>query len=221
MKNLIAYRKPNKMATVLTLIISLTFMTIWLPFLRSIFDGTSYVWGTTFYGFVFQGAGVTVDFIYVIILLLFYLGLFFSAYWVENRMWYYGLLVIWFLIVFGNQISEIILYGDTMFHGDTLNVHVSFSRIVIPLSAMAGILIYLVIKGDRTAKKEQIYWNWKNRNLFLIILGPLPIRGVLFAIGDPDGLTDQIGVVMAILQSFLMPLIIRPKVLAYNAVLAN
>jgi len=71
-------------------------------------------------------------------------------------------------------------------------------------------LIFLVIKADRKAEEQIIPWSTKNKTLLLIILGPLPIQAILFAIGEPHGITDQIGVIMSILQSFLIPMIVRP-----------
>lgn len=221
MKNLIAYRSSTKLTSILTFIMSLTFMIVWLPFLRAIFDGSSYQWGTVYYGLSIHGAGVNADFIFVVIQLLFYTALFFSIYWVRNRVWFYGLLIIWYFNVFGNFISEIIMNGDTMFHGDTLNVHISLTWIIIPLSLLALTLVYFVIRADRRAEEQYILWSKKNRVLLYIILGPLPVQAVLFAIGEPHGITDQIGVIMSIIQSFAIPEILRPNKVMVSSAVAN
>lgn len=186
-------------------------MTTWLPFLRAIFDGESYRWGTAYFGFTFQGAGVNLDFIYVVAQLLFYAALMVSMYWVRNRSYYYVLLGVWFVNYFGNLISDIIINGDTMFHGDTLNVHISITWIILPLSLLAMFLVLLVIRSDRNATEQITPWSAKNKMLLFVILGPLPIQAVLFAVGEPHGITDQVGVIISILQSFLIPIILRPQ----------
>lgn len=211
MKNFIAYRKNSGLKTLLSVIVSITFLIVWLPFLRAIFDGSSYNWGTEYFGFDIYGSGVNIDFIFVIIQLLFYAVFMISFYWVKNRNWFYGFLGLWFINVFGNLISDILINGDTMFHGDTLNVHLSITWIVVPLSLLALVLIIFVIKEDLKAEEELISWSPKNRLMLFVILGPLPVQGLLFAMGEPHGITDQIGVIISILQCFLIPLIMRPR----------
>lgn len=205
-----AYRAPTGLTNLLTFLISATFMTTWLPFLRAIFDGESYQWGTNYFGLLFYGAGVNSDFIYVVIQLLFYSSLMISMYWVQNRTWYYGLLVLWFVNFFGNLISDIVINGDTMFHGETMNVHISITWIVLPLSFLAMLLVYGIIRTDKSGQEQSIPWSIQNTRLLFIILGPLPIQAILFASGEPHGLTDQIGVIISIAQCFFIPFILRP-----------
>ena len=210
MKTLIAYRPSSKLKTLLAVLISLTFIPVWLPFLRSIFDGRSYEWGASYFGFQINGAGVTPGFIFFVIQFLFYVALLISMFHIRNRLFYYLMLAIWFIHVFGNLLSDIIMNGDTMFHGDTLGVHVSLTWIVIPLSLLGLLLILFEIKADQKAGEQFIPWTTKNRNLLWLIMGPLPFQAVLFASGEPHGLTDQIGVIIAIAQCFLIPMILRP-----------
>ena len=98
-----------------------------------------------------------------------------------------------------------------MFHGDTLNVHISITWIVVPLATLALFMIFLVIREDLAAGGQTISWNMRNRNLMFLILGPLPIQAVLFAIGEPHALTDEIGVIISILQCLLIPIFLRPN----------
>jgi len=97
-----------------------------------------------------------------------------------------------------------------MFHGDTLNVHVSLTSIIIPLAALSLVLIFFVIRKDLSDGETLILWSASNKKLSLIIFGMLPIQGVLFYMGDPHGITDQIGVILSLLQCFLIPVIIHP-----------
>jgi len=207
---MIAYRTNQTLKNVLLYIIALTFMLVWLPLLRSLFDGISYEWGMTYFGIIFRGAGISIDYLFLIAQMVFYAILFYSSYWSRQRWIFYVALVIWFLHNFGNLLMEIILEGDTMFHGETLNVHVSLTAIVIPLSIVTVLLIGLVIRKDLLAENSQIQWSSGNNKRALIIFGVLPIQAVLFALGEPHGIIDQIGVIITILQCLLVPLVIRP-----------
>jgi hypothetical protein len=119
--------------------------------------------------------------------------------------------VIWYLTVFGSFIAEIIVNGDQMFHGETLNVHISITWIIIPLAVLALLLIGKVILSDMKADDEAIAWNSKNTYWMLIILGPIPVQAFLLASGEPHGITDQIGVIISIAQCFMIPVLLRPR----------
>lgn len=208
MKNLPAFRTPNIWTNVLSLFISLTFMIVWLPFIRSLFDGTSYAWGTNYFGLTINGAGVTPSFIFLILQMSLYAAVIFGLYRMKNRKLYGGLLGIWWLNVFGNLLFDILKNGDTMFHGDTMNVHVSISTIVIPLAILALLLIIMVLRTE--GKETFIPWTKKNRTLLYLFLGMLPILFILLATGTTSGTSDQIGVLLAITQCFYIPFIFRP-----------
>ena len=210
MESLVAYRSSSRLSTWLSLIISLTFLMVWLPLLRSVFDGSSYQWGMGYFGLQLHGTGLTPSYLFLVIQLIFYMALFVSMYRVQNRQVYYVLLLLWFVHVFGNLLADIAINGDTTFEGDTLGVSISLFWIVLPLSALALLLVLLAIRADRRATPQSIPWNAKNRKMLWLILGVLPIQAILLASGSPDGLRDQIGVILTIVQCFLLPLIVRP-----------
>jgi hypothetical protein len=112
---------------------------------------------------------------------------------------------------FGNLIYDIIKNGDTEFHGDTLDVHISISSIVIPLSVIALIWVVAVILKDRKLPEVSISWSRSNTRKALIILSPLPIQAIMYATGEAHGLTDEISVVITIIQSFLLAIVFFPK----------
>ena len=91
-----------------------------------------------------------------------------------------------------------------------MNVHVSLSMIIIPLSLIAALLIGLWIRKDMGAPDITINWSRRNTILALVILGPLPIQAILLGTGEPHATTDEIGVVISILQCLLLPLIFFP-----------
>ena len=101
-----------------------------------------------------------------------------------------------------------------MFHGDTLNVHISISWIIIPLSILFLIWILATISKDRKMEDVEIPWSNKNNLKALLILGVLPMQALLYAIGEPHGLTDEISVIITILQSFLFGIIFIPNKLS-------
>ncbi len=210
MKNSIAYRKATPVKTLLQIVIAITFLTVWLPLLRALFDGSSYQWGVNYFGYIFHGAGLTADYIFLIVQLMFYTGLFYSLYWVRNRKICYGLLLAWFIHVFGNLFYDIIKNGDTMFHGDTLNVHVNITWIVITLAILALALIGIVIVKDLKEESVNISWSAKNSRLAIFILSPLVLQAILFMIGEPHETTDEIGVIISLAQNFFLPFIFRP-----------
>ncbi|NND52236.1 MAG: ubiquinol cytochrome C oxidoreductase, partial [Saprospiraceae bacterium] len=191
MKNFAAVRSRHWLYLVLSLFISFSFIIVWLPLLRCVFDGKSYRWGTQYFGINLASEGLSVDYLALVIFLIIYLLLFASIYWFRQRMFFYILLIWWWLHSFGNLLYDILRFGDTMFHGDTLNIHISLSKIVYPVSTLALILIIIVILKDRKMKEEQLPWHKNNTRLALLILGPVIVQAVLFAIGEPHGITDR------------------------------
>jgi len=211
MKNAIAYRTRNWLTTVLALLVSFTFVTTWLPLLRCLMDGTSYRWGTGYFGMSLSSEGMSIDYLALVVWVVLYMALFASFYWVKKRIIFYLLLGWWWLHSFGSLLYDIWKNGDSMFHGDTLNIHVSVSKIVIPLSILTLVLALVLVLKDRKIQDVHIPWSRKNTRLAWIILGPLALQAILFSTGEPHGITDQIGVVIALVQCFAIPFIFSPS----------
>lgn len=186
-------------------------MIVWLPFIRSLFDGDTYQWGTNYFGLFISGAGITPSFIFLVLQLAFYSVLIIGMYRMSNRRLYHALLGIWWINVFGNLISDILINGDTQFHGETMDVHLSISFIVIPLSMLA---LFLVIQFIRTEKNvlcnTPISWLSINRKLGIAFLVSLPIMFVLLFFGEPHATTDELGVIIALTHCFYIPFIFKP-----------
>lgn len=211
MKTPIAVRLNNRLFNSLLIFSGITFMLVWLPLIRCLFDGKSYSWGQDYFGFSFRSSGVEPDYFILIPFLLFFIAFFYSFYWIKNRKVFYVLMILWWIHTFGNLLFMILRDGDSTFHGDTLNVHISISMIVVPLSILALLLILGIILKDKKLKEVATQWNRRNTIKALIILGPLPLQAIMFATGEPHGLTDEISVIIAILQSFLIPTIFFPS----------
>lgn len=195
-------KKPHpsfKRLNLLLILTSLTFATSWLPFIRGIADGESYHWGTSLFGNVFYGKGTGGDFYYVAINVFLCLLLMYFFYWIKNRKVFYSLLVLWYGSMIGNSFFEVFAGDGYMFHGDTLNVHLDLSFIIIPFMIVMGALVVKVILEDLNhsfvAKGTK-----KNKFWAILLLAPIPVQIVLFYMGEPHGITDKIGVIIALLQ---------------------
>lgn len=188
-----------KRLNLLLILTSLTFATSWLPFIRGIADGESYHWGTSLFGNVFYGKGTGGDFYYVAINVFLCLLLMYFFYWIKNRKVFYSLLVLWYGSMIGNSFFEVFAGDGYMFHGDTLNVHLDLSFIIIPFMIVIGALVVKVILEDLNhsfvAKGTK-----KNKFWAILLLAPIPVQIVLFYMGEPHGITDKIGVIIALLQ---------------------
>ncbi|WP_019670540.1 hypothetical protein [Eudoraea adriatica] len=183
----------------LLILTSFTFATSWLPFIRGIADGESYQWGASLFGNVFYGKGISGDFYYVVLNVIIGLMLMYSFYWIKNRIAFYLLLILWYGSMIANSFFEVFAGEGYMFHGDTLNIHLDLSFIVIPLMIVVGTFVVYVILEDRkysfVAKGTK-----KNKFWAMLLLTPIPLQAVLFSMGEPHGLTDKIGVIIALLQ---------------------
>ena len=211
MKTPIAVRSNNALFNSLMIFSGLTFMLVWLPLLRCLFDGKTYSWGQQYFGMSINSTGIEPGYFMLIPFLMLYLLFFYSFYWIKNRTIFYVLLAWFWIHNFSNLLFDIIKNGDTEFHGDTLNVHISISMIVIPLSIIALIWIIAVIRKDKKLTEVNIPWGRTNKIKALIILAPIPIQAILFATGEAHGLTDEISVIITIIQSFLIAIIFFPK----------
>ena len=205
-----ALRSNHWLFNITLLFSGFTFMLVWLPLLRCLMDGTSYRWGQMYFNWPLASEGLQVDYLFLVISLALYAALFYTSYWYKRRVVFYLLLIWWWVHVFGNLIYQIQIQGDTMFHGDTLDVHVSLKSIVYPLALLGAILVLAVIHKDQKLPTVQISWDKTNKVRAVVILAPLVLQVFLFSLGPPHGTSDQIGVVIAIMQSFLIPTIFWP-----------
>lgn len=211
MKTPIAVRKSNGLFNSLMIFSGITFMLILLPLQRCFFDGSSYSWGQQYFGMSFYSKGVELDYFILVPFLILYVVYFYSFYWVKNRTLFYIMLIWYWVHNFGNLLFGLIKDGDSMFHGDTLNIHISISTIIIPLSILFLIWIVAIIYKDKRLEEVEIVWSKRNTLKALFILGVLPIQAILYATGEPHGFTDEVSVIITILQSFLFGIIFIPR----------
>jgi hypothetical protein len=106
------------------------------------------------------------------------------------------------------------------FRGDTLGVDISLAW-VRPLffGGFALLSVLWVIRDLRRAREKAIpEWNHTNRILLLLAISFLPIQFVLLRYGEPHGTTDQIGVILTMLQWLLINLGLFPWLKSRTAV---
>lgn len=211
MKNVIAYRNSNAWNKSLLFLVAFTFMLVWLPFIRSLMDGSSYTWSMDYFGMRFFGEGLSPDFVFLTVQVLFYFSLMYSFFWIRNRMIFFILLGAWYLHVFGNLIYYLLTEEDVMFHGDTLGVHINLAWFIIPFSIIVLYLIYQVVNRDLSSSDGKISWGLRNKRALLVLSGLIPLQIILLASGEPHGTSDQIGVLLSIAQCLALPVIFFPK----------
>ncbi len=201
-------QKFLKLFNLLLFVTALTFATTWLPFIRAIMDGETYQWGTSFFGIMLSGKGISADFYYVIVNAVAGIVLLCSFYWIRNRTIFYGLSFIWFGTMIGNTFYHVFFGDGYEFHGDTLNIHLDLSYIIVPFMLALGIFVYYMIIQERK-QQFKAKWNRKNRFWLTLLLLPIPFQVFLFSYGTPHGPTDKIGVVLALFQVFFVSLALK------------
>lgn len=211
MKRWTAVRPSNRIFNALMTVQGFTFMLVMLPLLRVPSDGISYAWGQTYFGIQFASRGVNADYFVLFLFLVIFIAVFSSFYWAKNRALFYGMIILWWIHVFGSLLVDLLISGDMIFHGDTLNVHISMLNLVIGLSIISMILIILSIREDLRMTDVQIPWDKRNTQKAILILSPLLLQVIFFAVGEPDGLTDSTAVIITIIQSIVFPVIFIPS----------
>jgi len=179
-------------------------------------DGETYSWGTTLFGRDFRGSGTGGDFYYVVLNAVLGLLLLFAFYWFRRRWAFYGLLILWNGSMIANAFYEVFLGEGFYFRGDTLGVDLNLSYVILPFMLGVGYLTGLVIVRDlRHAFTAR--WSRKNSYWLAALALPLPIQYFLLREGDPHGLTDKIGVIIALLQVLLISLALKGYVISKEA----
>ena len=187
---------------------ALSFVFTWLPFIRGLFDGESYQWGTTYFGQSFGGKGIGGDYYLLIIKVMLGLSLFYAGYKSPKRWLFYLLLGFWFVPLLTSNIYDMATSPeDFEFHGDTLGVHLS---IIYPFAVYALcviVLIYLVLRQDiKTPLHNSLPIN---RKWLIGLAAFLPVQFALLRFGDMTSIYDVVGVLITIGQCLLIPKIFQ------------
>lgn len=188
---------------------ALTTLVFWLPTVRVLFDGPGYSWGL----FGFGGVGFTVDYLLPVIgsfaaLLTQWLG------WRGGRrLLLYLLLGLWHLsLAAGALYFAATQPGAFRFQGDTLGIDFSLAVVGPALfSAWAIATLVWIARDLRAAGVNASARDTSDLRWAVVLVGLLPVQFFLLRFGAPDGLTDQIGVLLTVAQWLLVGPALRPR----------
>lgn len=201
--------KPDPVLRLLLAWTALTTLVFWLPFIRTLMDGPTYEWGLAGLG----GRGLQGDVWFpalgaALALSIRYFG------WRGAHLPFHALLLLW-LVPLGALASWAALSepDDFRFQGDTLGVDVPLAWAGPTIfGGLALVAIGWVVRDLRSGRSREILpWALANRALLLALLGLLPVQFLLLRFGEPHGTTDQIGVILTIVQWFLIGFALKPR----------
>jgi hypothetical protein len=204
--------KPDRLLKVILIWTMLTFIIVWLPLVRGLMDGESYQWGSMFWGFQFGGRGLRGDYWLLVLQALFGLTLLYLG-WRGAQQPFHWLLLLWHIpLAMEATYNSLRSPEDYRFRGDTLGVDVSLAWVGPLLFGGVALLSILWVIRDLRRGKEKVVppWTRSNRLLLLTAVSLLPIQFFLLRYGVPHGLTDQIGVILTMLQWMLINLGLFP-----------
>lgn len=200
--------KPNRKLKLLLFFTALTMLPFWLPAIRGAFDGVSYQWNS----FGFEGEGIDGDYWFVLSGSVFALFIQFLG-WRGARFPVHILMSGWFLFLAYGAIYLALDSPESLrFRGDTLGIDVSLAWIgPILFCSTATAAVWWSWNDLRDKSKLPIIsWNIRNTYRLAGFVLLLPIQFWLLRAGEPHGFTDQIGVVITILQWLLIGIALKP-----------
>lgn len=204
--------KPDRLLKAILIWTMLTLLLVWLPLVRGLMDGDSYQWGSSFWGFQVGGRGIHGHYWLVILQALFGVALLYLG-WRGAQQPFSWLLLLWH-IPLGVQATYNALSSpeDYRFRGDSLGVDVSLAWVGPLFFGGFALLSVLWVVRNLKMRREKVVPEWAraNRVLLMIAVGLLPIQFVLLRYGEPHGTTDQVGVILTMLQWLLINLGLCP-----------
>ncbi|TVR52306.1 MAG: hypothetical protein EA421_14105 [Gemmatimonadales bacterium] len=208
--------RPGRTLSLLLAWTALTTLILWLPAIRGLMDGSTYTWGFMGLG----GSGTGGDYWFpatasALALVTLWLG------WRGGRFPVHLLLVGWH-----GGLAALILRATLRdpdgfrFQGDTLGVDVNLGW---GASALFGAFALLALGWAlREFRRDAGTWvpgrvpsgipPWSPRNTRLVAFALLllPVQLLLLASGEPHGGTDQVGVLLTLLQWGVLSVAFRP-----------
>jgi hypothetical protein len=182
--------------------VAFTFITAWLPLVRSILDGASYQWGADYFSHRLGGAGLGGDFWFLIAqgagaLAMLYLG------FRRPGLLSYALLIAWLAFNFAN-VAHAYIYedGGIIFHGDTLGVVFNVTIVAMILYG-GGLLVALAAAfKEHAIGQRPPRFAWANANTVVLSAAIIltPAQYTLLADASGQELADQIGVILIMVQ---------------------
>ena len=201
--------KPDWMLRSLLAWTAVTTLAFWLPLVRSFMDGDSYEWGF----FRFRGYGLHGDLWLPAVCVMLALAVRWLG-WRGARLPFHALLLLWLVpIGAGATYLSITRPDDFTFEGDTMGLSIPLAPVGILLFGGFAVLAILWVIRDLRSGRRREAPPWTRTNTILVtgLLALLPIQFILLRFGAPHDTTDQIGVVMTIVQWLCVDVAIRPR----------
>jgi hypothetical protein len=202
----------QRLFTVLWIWMTIRTIIPWLVTYRLTLEGDGYSWGSSYFGRMFHSSGLArPDFLVIYILLA--LSLFLMWQLRNQRFRLAAPLLVAFLGFFAaDAVYELMAGEPVMFHGDTLGVHLNVSVLFFVLQfglfAIALAWWYGVRDIDRGPGPQPLtnLKRWLVR--LCVVLAPIQI--MLLVAGEPHAMTDEIGVILTILQWLFLAYALYP-----------
>lgn len=198
--------KPDRILGVLVIWSAITFVVFWLPAVRGLFDGPSYTWSL----FGFSGRGTSGDYWFPAVASIGAVGFFFLAWRGAGRL-FQTILVLWHLLLAGGAVHLAISEPDSFrFRGDTLGIDLSLAWGGPVLFGGFSLLAmsWVVRRGQKALQVPAL--GTRNRRLAYVILALLPVQFLLLRSGPPHGASDQLGVLLTLVQWGLITAVFHP-----------
>jgi len=185
---------------------SLTTVAFWLPTIRGAFDGASYQWGL----FGLGGRGTGGDYWLPLVASLVAIALTAGAW--RGQRWALWLVAAWsLLLTLAFAVFMATSPEDLRFRGDTLGIDVSLGW--VGLIVLVGATLLTLVSATQAPSSEDLVPPPSSLNgtwLGALALA-LPIQFVLLRLGAPGSSLDQAGVVLTVVQWFLIGRIFAPR----------
>ncbi len=194
--------KPDRLLKAILIWTAVTAITVWLPLIRGLMDGSTYQWGGEIWGFKVGGSGVGGDYWLLPLQAAFALWLLYLG-WRGAKQPFHWLLLLWHIPLGASAIYNSLHFPENYrFRGDTLGVDISLAW-VGPLF-FGGFALLSVIWVARDLRRNQpraiMPLQHTNRILLTLMLSLIPVQFALLRFGEPHGTTDKIGVLLTMLQ---------------------
>ncbi|MGH9966606.1 MAG: hypothetical protein ACREBG_02070 [Pyrinomonadaceae bacterium] len=194
--------KPTRLLKVVLVLTAITMIAVWLPLIRGLMDGASYQWGNSFLSWSYGGQGLGGAYWLIALQAAFCVALLYLG-WRGGRPPFHWILLLWNFAHAVDACYNALLFPERYrFQGDTLGVDVSLAWVgPVVFGGLAVLsLIWVVSDLKRHQTKPPPTWTRKSRILLWLTIGIIPVQFFLLRFGVPHGTTDQIGVLLTMLQ---------------------
>lgn len=204
--------RPDRLLRLLLGWTALTLLFVWLPLIRGLMDGASYAWGARYWGVAVGGAGMGGQ--YWLLLIQGFVGVWMLALgWRGARPPFHALMLLWHGVLATSSIYSAITHPDQYrFRGDTMGIDVSLAWVgpVLFGGFFLAAVRWTMRDLRRSGRRPVPRWTRANRIWAVLLALLLPLQFMLLRFGPPHGLSDQVGVVLTILQCLFLGWVFKP-----------